>query len=149
MVMDTGKKLYCRYIYELVPTKFTSYELYKLVELQGKTKHLTNFIKFEQNAKKNNGYRFDVWLRIEETENFNDHTLITGLRSTNKSNVFTGNRRTMEKGKFKPQSLIIFQFLNEGKTVVVDFFNNYYINNPFLLRHLINNHAYAKQKKGA
>jgi hypothetical protein len=148
--MRTGKREYTRHIYELVPTKFTSYELYKLVELQGTSKLLTDFIKFERNAKKNKGYGFNIWLRIIDHNNWSECTLITGLRPTHKQNVFHGNKRKTENGKHKPESLILFHFLNDCRTAVVDYFNNYYTNNPFLLRDILNNHHYyIEQKKGA
>ena len=139
--METGNFNYSRHIYELVPTKYISYNIYKLVACDG-DKILTDFIKFEDNAKRSNGYGFDVWLRIKDHEFWENCSLITGLRPTIKQNVYQGNKRKTVNNRYKPDSLILIQYSYDYKTAVVDFFNQFYTYDKFEFRYIINNHDY-------
>ena len=146
--MAGHNKNYSRHIYVLEDEK-TSYRGYKLENIflqnvvdKSNALILPEFIRIEDNRGYNSSQGCDKWLRIKDAEPWENATLVTGLRKTAVTRTFEGNFARLENGRYIPESLILFQFENEGKTLVIDIFKDFYIHDAFEKRHLIRTHEY-------
>ena len=153
--MAGHSKNYSRHIYLLDDEK-TSYKGYKLkntflqnVDDLSDAIVLPVYIRIENNRGYNDSRGCDKWLRIKDNETWETSTLVTGLRSTAESEIFEGNFASLENGRYKPESLILVQFVKETETLVIDVFKGFYLRNAFKKRFLIINHEYYYNKKAA
>jgi hypothetical protein len=145
--MKTDNLKYIRHLYKLLPTKHKSYKLYNLAEVTKGSKILTDLIRIENDRQFHNGKGFKTWLRIKDAETWKDSTLVTGLRPTNKVNVFEGNKCTFVENQIKKESLILIQYSKDFTKVVIDFFPYFYPYNPFVFRELLKSHKYYYKEK--
>jgi len=148
-------KNYSRHIYVLEDEK-TSYRGYKLEKIllqnvvdKSNAIVLPVFIRIEVNRGYNNSQGCDDWLRIRNTETWENSTLVTGLRKTSATEIFEGNFARLENGRYVPESLIIFQYANNYKNLVIDVFKEFYLHDAFKKRYLIRVHEYYYSKKAA
>jgi len=115
---------FVRYIFREIH-KVKSYTVFELVELEhGKTNKLAETVRIEQFRNKSNAKDIDFYFRVRDCSNWQKCTKITGLREY-KGGYYGDDRRT---GK----SLILFNLLEDGKTLVVDYFNAFYPFTPHL-----------------
>lgn len=153
--MAGHSKNYSRHIYVLDDEK-TSYRGYKLentflqnVDDKRNAMVLPVYIRVEVNRGYNNSHGFNKWLRIKDSERWENATLVTGLRKTAATEIFEGNFARVENGEYVPESLILFQFENSGNSLAIDVFKDFYIHDAFEKRHLIRNHEFYYNKKAA
>ena len=148
-------KNYSRHIYVKEDEK-TSYKGYKLentflqnVVDKSNAIVLPVFIRIEVNRGYNNSRSCDKWLRIRDNETWENSTLVTGLRKTCATEIFEGNIPRVENGQYIPESLILFQFSNNNRNLVIDVFKDFYLHDAFKKRQLIRAHEYYYSKKAA
>ncbi len=148
-------KNYSRQIYVLEDEK-TSYRGYKLentflqnVDDFRNSLILPVYIRVEVNRGYNESKGCDKWLKIKDSEDWETSTLVTGLRNTDATEIFEGNFARLENGRYIPESLILFQFENNFRNLVIDVFKDFYIHDAFEKRHLIRTHDYYYNKKAA
>lgn len=148
-------KNYSRHIYVLEDEK-TSYRGYKLestllqnVDDKSNAIVLPVYIRIEVNRGYNNSHGCNRWLRIKDSERWENATLVTGLRETAAPEIFEGNFARSENGKYIPESLILLQFENDDSELAIDVFKEFYPLDAFEKRHLIRTHEYYYNKKAA
>lgn len=116
---------FTRYIFQEVH-KVQTYTVYELAELeQGKRNRLAETVRIEQYRNKSNATGIDYYFRIKDATAWAKSTQITGMRFYKNGAYYGDDRRT---GK----SLILFNLLDDGKTLVVDYFNAFYPFTPHL-----------------
>ena len=118
----TGNANIVRHIYKVERAKkvYTVYQLDQPTQV----KVLTNLIRIEQFRKFSKGTGFDHYLRLKNTTNWATSEKVTGLKKTNNSNLFFGDR--MHLGK---KNLIVFKFSNDKQSLLIDYYKGYYPTN--------------------
>ncbi len=137
--LDTQQ--YSRHIYFYKPNKYRTYKEFQLFEVKNGNRILPEIIRLEKNFGKNKGTGFKTWLRIKDTQLWENSTLVTGLRMV-KSNVMEGNRATIIDDKITPESLIILQYSSDLKTLIIDYFKGFYPSHPQTRKQLIISHNF-------
>jgi hypothetical protein len=134
--MRTFTPEFVRHIYTLdVSLKtYDKYTLSNRLEI-GKTK-LSDLIRLEPFKKKSNGYGFDTYLRAYNVTKWAEKP-ITGLRPHSIKNVSYGDH--FLRGK---KSFLICQLSEDGKTLIIDYFNSFYPRNAVWRTNLLNAHSY-------
>lgn len=135
-----NKTNYIRHIYHIVDNRFKTYNLYKLSKVFNGEKTLTDIIRIERKSQYNNGF-YD-WIILKDHSNWNRCTKLTELWPTSIKGVFKGNKKIITKRTYKPSSLIIAQFSQNQKKLIVDYFNKYYPRNLNLHKMIIQKHCY-------
>ena len=115
----TGNVQLVRHIYKVERAKKV-YTVYQL-EPSTQTPQLTDLIRIEQFRKFSKGTGFDDYLRLKNTTNWAKSEMVTGLKKTNNSNLFFGDR--MHLGR---KNLIIFKFSKNREALLVDYYKGYY-----------------------
>lgn len=131
----TFKPDFVRHIY-LRSDVLNSYDKYTIsnrLEI-GKTK-LSDLIRLEPFKGKSNATGINTYLRTTEGGKWAKKP-ITGLRPHKKKFVFYGDHLVRKK------SLLIIQYSEDRKTLIIDYFNSFYPLNPTLRTELLNNHDY-------
>ncbi|MBI9056748.1 MAG: hypothetical protein JEZ01_03145 [Labilibaculum sp.] len=118
----TGNVKYIRHIYKVERAKkvYTVYQLKPTTQ----TPVLTNLVRIEQFRKYSNGKGFDEYLRLRNTSNWKTSEQVTGLKKTDNSNVFFGDRIHLGK-----KNLIVFKFSNDKEYLLIDYYKGYYPTN--------------------
>jgi len=115
----TGNVTHIRHIYKVERAK----KVYTVYQLEPNTKNpvLTDLVRIEQFRKFSNGTGFSEYLRLKNTSNWKTSEQVTGLKKTNNSNLFFGDR--MHLGK---KNLIVFKFSKDKEALLVDYYKGYY-----------------------
>lgn len=108
-----------RHIYKLERAK-KLYSVYQLTD-PNKKRFFTEFIMIELFRGYSKAIGFKDYFRIKDTNNWQKSKLITGVKPTSYTNIFYGDY--LEKGK---KSLIVFKFSTDKKSLIVDYYTNYY-----------------------
>ena len=118
----TGNVKYIRHIYKVERAK----KVYTVYQLDQPTKFttLTVLIRIEKFREFSKGTGFDHYLRLKNTSNWAKSEMVTGLKKTNNSNVFFGDR--MHDGR---KNLIVFKFFNDKQSLLIDYYKGYYPTN--------------------
>lgn len=96
------------------------------------TQLLTEVLRIEQYRGKSNATGIETYLRLRTTTNWQTGEKVTGLRSTKKPNIFYGDR--VINGKC---NLLVFEYLNNGKTLKIDVYRAFYPNTHYILRDIL------------
>lgn len=115
---------FTRYIFRQVH-EVQTYTVYELELEQGKTNKLAETVRIEQFRNKSNAHGIDYYFRIKDATAWVKSTQITGLRLYKDGAYYGDDRRA---GK----SLMIFHLRDDGKTLIVDYFNGFYPFTPHL-----------------
>lgn len=116
--MATQKPIPVTHVYkEINEGKYKTVKHYELIEnnTTPKLPQLLNISKNQDCAKS----MPDFWLRIREGNKWGRY--ITGLFKTSKNLVYKGDTK-------KKRNLLIFKFSDNAKTLVIDYYENYYTN---------------------
>lgn len=133
--MRTGNADYIRHIY-CREKKCKSNSVYKLVEVEGNHAPLfPELIRIERFNGRSNSTKIEHYLRIRTTTNWQTCKLITGLRDGYLPYTYYGDVPKDKTGKKQPESLLLFQFADNGETLVIDYFRKFY---PFVKGQLLN-----------
>lgn len=93
---------------------------------------LTETLRIELYRGKSNAKGITTYLRLRTTNNWQTSEQVTGLRPTKNPNVFYGNRKVNGK-----RNLLVFEYLNSGKTLKIDVYRSFYPNTPTILQNIL------------
>ena len=142
-MQEIGKK-YTRALFALSNDRFKTYKEYTLERVICGTSHIyTPQIRIEKNRGFNKSTNINCWLVIQDADNWNRCTRLTGLRPVKKMRAHFGDQKEAAKGK--PKSLLILQFSDDYKNLVVDYFPNFYPYTPQIRATIFDAHDYYFQ----
>jgi len=127
-MQEIGNK-YTRALFTLTNDKFKSYWEFELTTiLSGSSDIYTSAIRVEKQRGFNSSKDIHYWLVIQDNDTWSRCTRLTGLRSIKKMRAYYGDQKEpfVKSPKGKPKSLIILQFAQDNKSLVVDYFPMYY-----------------------
>ncbi|RVT78550.1 hypothetical protein EOD40_04765 [Flavobacterium sufflavum] len=125
---------YIRHTYN-VTSELKSYTIYQLAEVARNKNLLTDILRIEKFQGKSNASNIKDYLRLRTTNNWSTCEQITGLKNTNKPQVFYGDRRDKETSK---RTLLIFLFSEDKQTLFIDIYRGFYPNHNGILQNIIN-----------
>lgn len=101
-----------------------SYGVYQREKIEeGRRNELTKKVRIERFRGKSDAFDIEYYLRLRDASNWAECTQITGLRRFDEV-TFYGDDSRGEK------SFLILHFQNNGKTLVIDYFNSFYPYTP-------------------
>lgn len=124
---------YIRHIYK-VTNEVKSYKVYLIDEVKNGNLQLTEILRIEKYNNKSNATNIEEYLTLRTTTNWNTSERVTGLRPTNKKDIFYGDR--LEKVT-KKRTLLIFQLSKDSKELTIDVYRGFYPNNKGILHGII------------
>lgn len=127
-MQEIGKE-YTRALFTLTNDKFKSYWEFCLTDvLCGSSEIYTSAIRIEKQRGYNSSKDIHYWLVIKDKDVWSHCTRLTGLRSIKKMRAYYGDQKEpfASGPKGKPKSLIVLQFAEDHKTLVVDYFPMFY-----------------------
>ncbi len=130
-----GNAQFIRHIYK-VEKALKTYTVYQLDTVQQGTNQLTEKLRIEQYRGYSASTGITHYLRLRDTGNWDSCEKVTGLRPCTRPNVYHGNRKKGVK------SLLVFQFSQDGQTLIIDVFRAFYPNHRGILSKILNNHQY-------
>jgi|SRR5690606_24902979 len=93
---------------------------------------LTEVIRIELYRGKSNATNIETYLRLRTSTNWQTCEQVTGLRPTKNRNVFYGDRKVNGK-----RNLLVFEYLNNNKTLKIDVYRAFYPNTPKILQDIL------------
>lgn len=93
---------------------------------------LTERLRIELYRGKSNATNIETYLRLRTSTNWQTCEQVTGLRPTKSNNVFYGNRKINGK-----RNLLVFEYLDNGKTLKIDVYRVFYPNTPKILQDIL------------
>lgn len=93
---------------------------------------LTEVIRIELYRGKSNATNIETYLRLRTSTNWKTCEQVTGLRPTKNPSVFYGDRKVNGK-----RNLLVFEYLNNGKTLKIDVYRAFYPNTPTVLQNIL------------
>lgn len=96
------------------------------------TQLLTEKLRIELYRGKSNATGINTYLRLRTSTNWQMCEQVTGLRPTKNRNIFYGDR--IQKGK---RNLLVFEYLNNGKTLKIDVYRSFYPNSRAILLNIL------------
>ena len=93
---------------------------------------LTEVIRIELYRGKSNAKGIETYLRLRTSTNWQTCEKVTGLRPTKNRNVFYGDRKVNGK-----RNLLVFEYLNNGRTLKIDIYRAFYPNNTNILQDIL------------
>lgn len=135
--MGNANADYRRHVFQ-VQKALKSYSVYSLVKVENGDSMLTSVIRIEQFRGFSNAKDIKHYLRLRTDSNWQNCEKVTGLRPTKRPGVYHGN---WLKGITK--SLILFQFSEDGQTLIIDVFRAFYPFHNGILEKIIQTHRYA------
>lgn len=93
---------------------------------------LTETLRIELYGGKSNATNIETYLRLRTSTNWQTCEKVTGLRPTKSSSVFYGNRKINGK-----RNLLVFEYLDNGKTLKIDVYRAFYPNTPKILQDIL------------
>lgn len=123
---------YIRHTYK-VSNKLKSYTVYGLSHVDWNKNKLTDIIRIEKFQGKSNATNIEDYLRLRNTSNWSKCKMITGLRPTKIDGLFYGDWLQTSNKK----TLLIFMFLNDRKTLIIDVYRGFYPNHNGILQNII------------
>lgn len=116
---------FARFKFQLIH-RVKTYSVFEVYEKEnGNPNKLTDVIRIEQFRGKSNSFGIDSYLRLRDCSAWSKCTIVTGLRFYQDGSYYGDDRRG-------EKSLILFHFLNDGKTLIVDYFSSFYPYSPQL-----------------
>lgn len=94
---------------------------------------LTEILRIELYRGKSNAKGIETYLRLRTSTNWQTCEQVTGLRPTKNRNVFYGDRKVNGK-----RNLLVFEYLDNGKTLKIDVYRAFYPNTPKILQDILN-----------
>lgn len=82
---------------------------------------LTTLIRIERFRGYSNATNVEYYLKTRDTDNWSKCKYITGLKSTESKNIYYGDHITNGK-----KSLMIFEFIEDQKSLIIHYFKDYY-----------------------
>lgn len=115
---------FTRYVFQQCH-KVKSYAVYELESVTGNyINKLTEKIRIEQFRGKSNATGINLYFRLRDSTNWTKCTQVTGLRKFDEVTFYGDDNRGERK------SLLVFHFQNDGKTLIIDYFNSLYPYTP-------------------
>ena len=139
--MKTDNVKYTRHIYKLEPNdcKYLEYSLQ--IRANGKIS-LPDIIRIEKSRDFHNGTGFTEFFRLIDKPLIKDCDTKTGMRSTIKENCFYGDLvQTNTRGEIV-NSFLLVQFVDDRKTMIVDYFRGYKPFNATIRNEVIVKHQF-------
>ena len=144
--METNSIKYYRHIYQL-DNETAWHTEYRQVKNTVHPSILPEAIRIEVNRGYNESKNIDHWFCVYNCPDWKYGNRVTGLRKTYLPNIFEGNLIDPEVKTPQPGSLIFFEFSAKKEILVVDVFKNFYTQNPFAFRLLLEKHNFLLRKK--
>jgi hypothetical protein len=135
--METGNVTFIRHLYH-ENKALKVYTTYQLKYVEDGTNQLTEVLRIEDYRGFSGGNGFNDYLRLRTTNNWKTSEQVTGLKFTKNENIFFGDR--LQNGK---KNLLLFQFTNNRKSLIIDYFPNYYPASTETIQELIKIHFTA------
>jgi hypothetical protein len=135
--METGNVTFIRHLYHREKA-LRVYSTYQLKYVENGANQLTDLLRIEDYRGFSRGSGFIYYLRLYSTSNWKTGEQVTGLKFTNKKNIYFGDR--LHNGK---KHLLLFWFHSERKSLIIDYFPNYYPASKETIQELINSHFTA------
>lgn len=130
-----GNAQFVRHIYK-VEKVLKTYTVYHLETVQQGTNQLTEKLRIELYRGYSDAAGIEYYLRLRDTGNWSSCEKVTGLRPTNRTLVFDGNRKKGSK------SLLLFQFSKDRQTLIIDVFRAFYPAHKGILTKIVQTHPY-------
>ncbi len=141
--METNGVKFSRHVYSKLKgsKRQTEYELIKNSLEKSILPPIINIEHPEATGKKDN------WLYVSNVPNWQYGTRVTGIIPTSRENVYEGNLIKPHLDKPTPGSLIFFEFSRNNELLVIDVFKDFYTDNPFTFRLILESHQFILSKK--
>ena len=135
---STGNKPdYIRHTF-ILTKRLKSYTVYELSHVVWNKNLLTDIIRIEKFQGKSKATKIDKYLRLRNTSNWKTSEMVTGLRPAVKYGLFYGDRCQITSSNTVKKTLLIFQFLNDRETLIIDVYRGFYPNHNGILKSIIN-----------
>lgn len=142
-MQQIGKK-YTRALFTLSNDRFKTHKEYTLERvICGTSRIYTPQIRIEDDRRHNKAAGSISRLKIKDAENWSKCSGVTGLWPVKRTGVFYGDQKDVTKGK--PKSLLILQFSEDKKKLVIDYFPNFYPYTPQIRATIFDAHNYYFQ----
>lgn len=119
---------YVRHVYK-VDKELKTYTVFSIDEVRGSQSMLTDSIRIETFKGKSNTQGANVYLRLRDTSNWANCTLVTGLRPLG-SGKYYGDCYKPNVIRNKKKTLLIFTYSTCNKFLFVDVFRDFYPYRP-------------------
>jgi hypothetical protein len=121
-----------------VTSVLKSYTVFEFIEVQRGNNLLTDLLRIEQFQGKSLTTRVDDYLRLRtDPKSWTRSQLITGLRPTSNSLLFSGDSKPIEKNT-TVKTLLMFLFSVDRQTLFIDVYRGFYPNHNGILQNIIN-----------
>jgi hypothetical protein len=128
---------YIRHTYK-VTNELKSYTVYELLTSEGNVNLLTDILRIEQFQGKSQTTRVDDYLRLRtDPKSWTRSKLITGLRPTSNTSLFSGDSKPIDKNT-TTKTLLMFLFSTDRQTLFIDVYRGFYPNHNGILQNIIN-----------
>ena len=144
--METNGVKFSRHVYSKLKGTDWNTE-YELIRNSLEKPILPPIIKIEVNRGYNNSKGIGHWLCVYNEPNWQYGNRVTGLRPTSRNNIFEGNLIKPHLDKPTPGSLVFFEFSRNNELLVIDVFKDFYTDNPFAFRLILETHKFILSKK--
>jgi hypothetical protein len=115
-----------------------TYSVYQIDEVAGTKNLLTDTIRIEKYFGKSNAQNIDHYLRLRTTTNWATSEKVTGLRTTTITDLFHGNRLSINPEGKQNKTLLLFIFSIDSQTLTIDVYRGFYPNHKGILQNIIN-----------